>query len=306
MPRWNHDKQATITIDQAITMFMLDREQAGCAPTTLLWYRKHLTAFATYCQTQNLTLQQLTGDDIRRWIIGLRERGLAPRTVHHHAAATRTLFLYLVARGYYTEDRNPMRTIKMPRLPKVKPPCFTKEEFVRLLEVAPSQRDRAMLLFLADTGVRASEFCALTVGDINPKTGVVQVRHGKGAKDRTVFLGPYARKALLEYLAQRGTTPPAERLWLSYDGHALSYTGLRQALERIGKKAQVSACAPHKFRRTFAMWSLRAGMDLVRLAAIMGHTSLTVLQTYLAYLDDDLQDAHREHGAVDRLLSRRS
>lgn len=304
MPRWNRDKTATIALEQAITLFMLDREQAGCATPTLIWYRKHLTVFAQHCEMHNLELQNLTGDDIRRWIIGLRERGLAPRTVHHHASAVRTLFLYLVTQKYLTEQTNPMRTIKMPRLPKTKPPCFTKEEFIRLLEVAPSQRDRAALLFLADTGVRASEFCALTIGDINLKTGVVQVRQGKGKKDRTVFLGAHARKALVDYLAQRPPPPPTEHLWLSYDQTPLTYTGLKQALERMGKKTNVPACAPHKFRRTFAMWSLRAGMDLVRLAAIMGHTSLTVLQGYLAYLEDDLQAAHHDHGAVDKLLSR--
>lgn len=303
MPRWNRNNQASYTLLQGVDSFLLDREQANCSPATLVWYRKYLNAFTNYCEAQSFTLQTLTGDDIRRWLVGLQTH-LAPRTVNHHASAVRALFFYLVKQGYIPEPTNPMRTVRMPKIPRSRPPAFTIDEFNRLLAAAPSIRDRAILLFLTDTGVRASEFCSLAVTDVNLKTGIVQVRQGKGARDRTVFLGIQARRALTDYLAQR---PPLTecRLWLTYENQPLKYAGLSELLERLGAKASVSGCAAHKFRRTFAMWSLRAGMDLVRLAAIMGHTSLTVLQGYLAYVDDDLQAAHRQYGAVDTMLSKK-
>ena len=57
------------------------------------------------------------------------------------------------------------------------------------------QRDKATLLALYDSGCRASEFLALNLNDVNLSTGAVLVRHGKGAKCRTTFLGAKVRRA---------------------------------------------------------------------------------------------------------------
>ncbi|MBM3323618.1 site-specific integrase, partial [candidate division WOR-3 bacterium] len=74
---------------------------------------------------------------------------------------------------------------------------------------------------------------------------------------------------------------------------------------RLGQRAGVSHCTPHTFRRTFALESLRAGMNLVTLAAIMGHADLAMLRRYLALVEHDLADAHAQHGAVDAMLGKK-
>jgi integrase len=63
--------------------------------------------------------------------------------------------------------------------------------------------------------------------------------------------------------------------------------GLRLMLRRGGDTAQVANYHPHTFRRTFTLWGLRAGMDLVPLAALMGHSDLAMLQRYLALVEHD-------------------
>ena len=73
-------------------------------------------------------------------------------------------------------------------------------------------------------------------------------------------------------------------------------------LKRLGVKARVEHCHPHTFRRTFALWSLRSGMNIYALQQIMGHSDLQVLRQYLALVEDDLHDAHQKHGAVDNML----
>ncbi len=55
-----------------------------------------------------------------------------------------------------------------------------------------------------------------------------------------------------------------------FAGECLTIHGLMQFLERLGKRAQVAHCSPHTFRRSFALWSLRAGMSIYALQAIMG------------------------------------
>lgn len=55
------------------------------------------------------------------------------------------------------------------------------------------------------------------------------------------------------------------------------------------------------FRRTFALYSLRNGMDIYTLQRLMDHEDLTVLRRYLALVEGDLQAAHRRFGVVDNL-----
>ena len=86
-------------------------------------------------------------------------------------------------------------------------------------------------------------------------------------------------------------------------GDRLTRDGVRVVLRYIAEAANVKHANPHTFRRTFALESLRAGMDLLRLAALMGHTDLAMLRRYLALTQNDLQAAHAEHGPVDRLLA---
>ena len=92
-------------------------------------------------------------------------------------------------------------------------------------------------------------------------------------------------------------------LWLAHTtGHGLTYWGLAQMLRKLGTRAGVEHCQAHTFRRTSALWSLRSGMSIYHLRAMLGHRDLTVLQRYLALVEEDLSEAHRKHGAVDSML----
>jgi len=169
---------------------------------------------------------------------------------------------------------------------------------------ADSDRDTALVLTLLDTGVRASELCGLTIGDLDTRTGALQVRKGKGRKGRTVYIGPQARRALLRYLMTRPDDPPSAALFPSLaTGRPLTRNALLLLCRRLGARAGVPDCHPHTFRRTFALESLRAGMDIIRLARLLGHSDLQTVRQYLALVESDLEQAHREHGPVDRLLA---
>jgi len=154
---------------------------------------------------------------------------------------------------------------------------------------------------LYDSGIRKSELVALDFGDIDLKSGAVQIRSGKGNKDRTVYLGNRARRELIRFLRYRGQLVPASPLWTTQTGERLTDSGLRQIIRRRAVAASIPAPGLHDFRRAFALESLRNGMDLVTLARLMGHTSLTVLQRYLRLVQDDLQRSHERTSPADNL-----
>jgi integrase/recombinase XerD len=166
-------------------------------------------------------------------------------------------------------------------------------------------RDRALILFLLDTGVRASELCDLTVADVDLATGTARVR-GKGhlnagaGKLRLVRLGKRTRHALWLYLADRAVLATADApVFATRAGETWNRIHLRTHLHRLGLRADVARCYPHRFRHTFALNYLRNGGDIYTLQQQLGHSSLEMVRRYLALAQADAEAAHRRASPVD-------
>ncbi len=290
------------SLDIAAQSFFLSREAMRCTAATLIWYRKYVGALVAHLAAEGIAdVEAITTDSLRGFLVHLQQRGLADTTIHHHASAARTFCNYLVEEGLLTVS--PMSRVKMPRLNNDALPALSPAEVQKLLKACQTTRDTAMVLTLLDSGVRAAEFVALNVGDLDIATGSLLVRLGKGRKTRTTYVGAKARRAILKYLLARGKPRAEDPLWLNEQTNdRLTDSGLRQALERIAKRAGVEDVSPHVLRRTFALWSLRSGMDVYSLQRLMGHADLAMLRKYLALVQSDLEAAHKRHGAVDTLL----
>ncbi|MBX3001927.1 MAG: tyrosine-type recombinase/integrase [Caldilineaceae bacterium] len=281
----------------------MDCQARRLRPGTIRYYRNELRPFLAFLTTTHSceNLQDVTSHLIRAYLVGLEDRGLKSASVHAAARAIRAFLNFSEREGLLTE--NPMSKVKMPRVERENLPAFTVEEVKELLAVASNRRDQAIILCLLDSGCRASEFLAWNLEDVNLTAGVVRVRAGasKGRKDRAVYLGTKARRALILLYAEQGGEP-GDPVWRnSHSGERLQYEGLKTVFRRLKADTGISVHA-HKFRRTFALWSLRAGMNIYALQRIMGHSDLTVLQRYLNLVEGDLKDAHDNFGAVDRNL----
>lgn len=290
----------------AVESFYTAKDSEGCSPKTLDAYQRAINRFIPYIRSNGISdPKQITPAHVRSYFAELNKQGYTAHTVHDYARPVKTLL-----RFWHADDLMPtdvMKRVTMPRLTKPVLPAFTRVEVNTLLRATEADRDKTLILFLLDTGVRASELCALKVADFDVTTGAVMVRMGKGGKGRTVFCGAKSRRAVLRYLLSRDNPATDAPLFPSVnDGQHLKPNGLLQLLRRLERKSGVANVHPHTFRRTFALWSLRAGMDIVRLAALLGHSDLTVVRQYLAIVEDDLQDAHEQHNGLDLLLGGRN
>ena len=166
---------------------------------------------------------------------------------------------------------------------------------------AIDDRDRAIFLVLLDTGVRAQELCNTNLQDTDLNAGSAMIRHGKGGKSRTVFLGRKTRRALRSYLRQRRDRSPA--LYVSARRDRLTYNGLRLMLDDRAHLAKLERKPTlHDFRRAFALNMLRNGVDIFALQRLMGHSDLQVMRRYLAQNIEDTQMAHMRGSPVDNGL----
>ncbi len=189
---------------------------------------------------------------------------------------------------------------KMPQRPRLIKPALSVTDVRRILKRS-NVREQAIILFLLDTGLRASELCKLNRADVDLNTAQVKVREGKGGKDRTVYMGARVVKALLRYWADVGEPLPGEAVFKSERGQRLTRNALWKICGRLADAVEVPELSPHALRRTFAIYSLRAGMDLYTLARLMGHEGIDVLKQYLDLLPDDLAAAHAKYGPADNL-----
>ena len=289
-------------VAQAMEAFLLDARARRLSPKTVRSYRDQVSPFVDFLAERGITtLADISPHDIRAYLVTLQERGLAENSIHTAATTLRVWFNWLRAEESLTVS--PLAKIKMPKRSKATLPAFAPADIRALLAECNCERDRAIVLCLLDTGARSAEFVALNVGDVEPD-GAVTIRKGKGGKARVTFLGAHAQRALRRWMQTRGETMPSDPLWTSHNtGGRLTPGGLQQVLERIGERAGVHA-HPHKFRRSFALWALRSGMDVFALQRLMGHADLTVLRRYLDQNRADLQQAHALHGPVDSLLQK--
>jgi integrase/recombinase XerD len=296
--------QKTTALQQAATAFLLDKEIAGCTRSTLTWYRDYVTRLVTWLTAHDVTTPAgITLDLLRAYVQDVQGRGLAPKTVHHYATATKIFCKWLAAEGLITTD--PAERLPRPKVPKKVLPALAADEVKTLLAACDCARDTALLLFMLDTGARCAETVAVNIGDVDTRTGAVTIAQGKGQKGRTVYIGARARKALLKWLLTRDHAGADAPLWTSQNsGARLGRWGVMMVLRRLQLATGVKV-SPHKLRRTFAIASLRAGMDVARVAALLGHADLAAVQRYLAIVDSDLAAAHREHGAVDSMLAKK-
>ena len=295
-------KQRT-SLQDVLELFLLDCRAQGLTDDTLRFYRGRLSLFVAFSEESGAgNLEDFTHTSIKAWLADLQARELSSSYIHSHARALKTFGNFCVREGL--ADVSPFARVKMPRLEKKILEALTQDEVKRLLAACLNERDKTILLFMLDSGVRASELVALNVGDVDA-VGAVSVRAGKGQKGRLTYIGARTRKALRRYFVfeRDGEPEPTEPLFTSRNtGKRLTYFGVRQICRRLQERTGIEHCAAHTFRRTMAINSLRNGMNIYVLAKMMGHADIHVLKQYLDIVQDDVKDAARAAGVVDNLL----
>jgi integrase len=275
-----------VTVGGALDTYLADLAVAGRAKTTLELYR-YLLGSLTRRVGPGRTLVSVRREDIVTFLGQVRERGTAQSYVNLTAHVTKGFLAWCVRQGYIV--RNPMEGMVLPREhPQPRHP-FTSDEVRRLIVAADTPLARAAVLLLLDTGMRASELAGLGLADVDFDSDTLTV-HGKGAKVRLVALNEGPREALLAYLASRAQEDG--RVWPErFDRKALAYL-----VDGIGHQAHVCPIFPHRFRNTFATNFLAATGNPLALQALLGHTTLDMVQRYVAAAQGDLALAvHRAH-----------
>jgi site-specific recombinase XerD len=285
-------------ISEAYDDFILSRQAALLSSSTIDFYNYTTGEFVDYLISNGVyEPKQITSSSVRKCLSTVADRGVASATVHSHARGTRAFLRFLNEEGYILTPIN----IKMPRVEQKKMRVLSPEELKQILKICNKSRDKVLILFLVDTGLRRSEACSLNWIDVNIPSGFVNIRRSKSKKARSVFIGVKTRRALLRY-RRTITHEDNDPVFQTQTGTRFKASGFRQVIRRISEKSGIPFSA-HDMRRTFATLSLKAGMNVLHLQSLLGHSSLEMTRRYVQMVKDDLSEAHKEHGPIDNFLT---
>ena len=295
----------------AIRGYFLDRG-LELAETTITGYRRYFTLFADFIGDKDI--EEITRFDVIEFLNHLQAtRNMGGHTLYDVRARLSTLWTWA---GVELGIPNVVAKVAKPtyKTPEIIP--YTQDEIKRLVNAmeydtgwttrngrrtrskrSTAARDKAIILTLLDTGIRASELCALTVGDYDENRGRLHILHGKGDKGRFVVTGKRCQKVLWRYLSQRQDAKDKEPLFATNTGEHLERHNLYHLIMRCGKRANVKKAGLHRFRHTFAIEFLRNGGNVFQLQELLGHEDVSTVLIYIKIAARDIDDAGRHSPA---------
>ncbi|GIV20231.1 MAG: tyrosine recombinase XerD [Armatimonadota bacterium] len=298
----------TTPLCQVLHLWLEACASKGVSRKTLKTYRTQVEPFVFYLVSQGCaTLDDVTPQHIRRWLLYWREQGVSAETLWDYYRNPRTFWNWCVREGL--TEHNPFAKVEPPKRSRTVKQALSPEEVDTLLRACEGKhwtdlRNRALVLCLVSTGLRVHEALSLTVGHASQETVVIT---GKGNKQRVVVLSVELRLALQRYLkalkAQRKLNLDASSpLWWSNTGKPMTLDGLKVTIRKLGAKVGMKL-GSHCLRRTFGTWCIVNGMNPQVVKEFLGHSDLSTTMLYLNLTERDLLEAYRAHDPL-RLLKR--
>ncbi len=284
------------TLDVVIVEFIDSKKAERYSPWTLDDYQNTFNKFQAFAGSNSL----FNGIDAStvRGFLGDQE-GISDKTLCNYHTALSSLWTWASANGYAKEHI--IRKIKRPTYVTPHMVAFSQTEIVKILKACRYPRDRAIVMVLLDTGMRAAELTGLKLDDWGE--GTLHIRCGKGKKSRTVPISDPTEKAIFRQLLKRKITVDGvaggDALFASnISGKAFCYTALSSLMERLQKFSGLPDVHCHRFRHTFAINFLRNGGDIFTLKRILGHSTLMMVQRYLDIAQSDISAAHAKASPI--------
>jgi integrase/recombinase XerD len=309
--RFQH--MVSLKLSQAAAGFELACRSRSLSPNTISDYLNTLRKFQAL-HMDDPTIQSITSKDIQEF---LASQEVSNKSLKNYYIGLSAFWTWCISEG--AAWTHIVRKIKPPKPEERAIVPFTLTEIKAILSAVDrsrayfntyskttttnqnpyADRNRAMILLLLDTGLRASELCSLKIGDVDLKSRTLTTL-GKGSKERHIPFSSRTGQMIWRYLNRaREEARPDEPLFLSSGRKPMTRDRLAHTLSDIGNRAGVSNAHPHRYRHTFAITYLRNGGDIYTLQAILGHSTLEMVRRYLALAQVDLENAHRKASPVE-------
>ena len=298
-------------LENVLKRFLVAKAVKGCSERTIQLYSMSVRKVFTEI---NKRVEDVTPDDIRLYMgLRLRRDGVSKVTVGNEIRSLSSFYAWATAEEII--QKNPMLRVHKIKKQKVRKEALTEMEIERLRMAADGEMQKMMIEVLLSTGCRVTELVNIRIDEIQKDEITV---HGKGEKDRKVYLNAKAELAVQVYLAKRRDENPyllpgaksmrerkgmdrkvsRKNWWMDRnnltEGHITTST-VESMMRTIADRAEVEQANPHKFRRTCATFALRRGMPIEQVSRMLGHEEVGTTQIYLDLKEEDLKRSHEKY-----------
>jgi len=287
----------------------LDRQavERGLSTHTIEAYALDLRDFVDFAEQEKLAPADF---DARAMTAYLERLGaMAISSQRRKLSSLRGLLREMVDQRVIEQD--PAPAVKLRAHSRALPRTISRRDLAMLIDAIDTSsvrglRDRAMLEMAYGCGLRVSELVGLKMHQVDAKSGIVVV-FGKGSKERMVPLGGAARRALIEYLAERDKiatgngklekpAKPSLYVFLSRLGKPMTRQGFFKTLKGwAALDPRLSWMSPHTLRHCFATHLLEGGADLRAVQEMLGHSDISTTQIYTHLSKSHLRKVHRTY-----------
>lgn len=275
-------------------------KQTAASPNTVHSYRDTFVQLMEFYKAEyglppeRLEYGEFTANRIESFLTYLEDtRGVGISTRNQRLAAIHAFFRYLQYRdpaGF--EQCSQILSVPFKKAP-VKPMNYLSTEEMKLLLSIPDQkkdrqlRDLAVMVLLYETGARVQELIDLCPPNIRFSTTVTVELHGKGNKTRLVPVNADAAAIVRSYIRRCRRTDADKPLFVNRKGEKLTRAGIQYIIDKYVSTAHLqhpdlfrSRVTNHCFRHSKAMHLLEAGVNLIYIRDLLGHTSVVTTEIY--------------------------
>lgn len=309
-------------LSQAYDTFILYKQASGLSDNTIANYRKTWKKVRLFFHNDP-QFESITHADWLKFLAWVPDQfDLAPKSVAN--IHTNLSALYTWATDMGVVDDHLIRRIPKPKYEKPAIDPFTRDQVAAMLAAceltAPwkgridvrsnrhtADRDRAIILTLLSSGMRASELCGIRLEHLdlgNNKITIAGKGRGRDSKQRLIFIGRRTSKAIWRlitpHISAMYPSDPIFTVGPDDDPRPMTRDVLSRLIKRIGQRAGVKKAHPHRFRHTFAVNYIRNGGDAITLQRILGHESLEMVKRYVNIASEDCASVHKTADPVDR------
>ncbi len=275
-------------------------KQTAASHNTILSYRDTFVQLMEFYKSEyrlppeRLGYRDFTAVRIERFLTYLEEvRGISIRTRNQRLAAIHAFFRYL----QYRDPAGFEQCAQILSVPFKKAPAtlmnYMSAEEIRLLFAVPDQRqdgqlrDLSILVLLYETGARVQELIDLCPANIRFSVPVTVGLHGKGNKTRLVPVNADAAAIVRNYIHRCNRADANEPLFVNRKGEKLTRAGIQYIIDKYASIARdlhpelyKNKITNHCFRHSRAMHLLEAGVNLIYIRDLLGHTSVVTTEIY--------------------------
>lgn len=286
----NTKVEQPITNSEYLRLFIDAKSIEGCSARTIKYYSSTIEHMLSKIQTP---IRKITTEIMREYLVDYqKQRNCSKTTVDNIRRNISSFFSWLEEEDYIL--KSPMRRIHKIKTKSVVKEVISDEEVEKLRDNCSTLRDLAIIDLLYSTGIRVGELVRLNIADIDFESRECIV-FGKGDKERRVYFDAKTKIHLKEYIDSREDNNSALFVSLNAPYNRLKISGVEIRLRQLGRRLNLKAIHPHKFRRTMATRAIDKGMPIEQVQKILGHSQIDTTMQYAIVNQNNVKISHQKY-----------